>query len=56
MTRVSFSPHIREPHAANDVKGDVKTVAVFRLPPALPASDQTGGGLLPAHMHRAAGQ
>lgn len=31
-------------------------VFVFRLPAALSASDQTGGGLLPAHMHRPTGQ
>lgn len=34
----------------------VNKAVVRRLPPALPASDQTGGGLLPAHVHRAAGR
>lgn len=55
-THTMTSSSAREPHAANDVKVDVNKVVVFRLPPALPASDQTGGGLLPAHMHRPAGQ
>lgn len=48
-----FSTHTM---AANDLKVDVNNIVVFRLPPALPASDQTGSGLLPAHMHRTAGQ
>lgn len=65
MTRVSFSPHThthtmmsspQEPHAANHGKVNGNKAVVFRLPPALPASDQTGGGFLPAHMHRPAGQ
>lgn len=40
----------------NVVDVDLNEVVVFRLPPALPASDQTGGGLLPAHMHCPAGE
>ena len=61
MTRVSFSPHlitslsVLEPHADNDRKLDINKVVVFRLPSAFPAGDQTGGRLLPAHMHRPAG-
>lgn len=33
-----------------------RCVSVLRLPAALSASHQTGGGLLPAHLHRPAGQ
>lgn len=47
---------IQEPRAANHGKVNGNKAVVFRLPPALPASDQTGGGFLPAHMHRPAGQ
>lgn len=46
----------QEPHAADHGKVNGNKAVVFRLPPALPASDQTGGGFLPAHMHRPAGQ